>query len=89
MLAWQKFGIGVETDVLINFLIFKIFSEKNLANSLGTLMEFRSGATATGGAVNLSIVANNVLALLLFLWIISEKNDSLHCKIIRWFNLKI
>lgn len=60
-------GISVGADVLIDLLMFKIFSVKKLANSLQALVEFSSGSTVTEGVVNLSAVAINVLALLLFL----------------------
>ena len=57
---------------LTDCLIFWIFSVKSVENSLQALVDWRSGATVTGGIVNLSTVANKACALFLFLLMIRK-----------------
>ncbi len=63
-----------DIEVLTVFLICRILSVRNKANSLQALKDRNSGSTNTGGFVNLSTVANRARAFLLFSAVSSEKD---------------
>ena len=67
----------VDTEELAEFLIPRILSLKNNANSLHLLIETSSDDIESGGLVSLSNVANKMRELLLCFLIISEKYDCL------------